>query len=79
MILWHVTTLDLLNKYLESGKILAPVRAWKSLEGATRFAKQTDRHLIIRIKGNGEFKELGGHQNQAMVSDKNYLIKREDL
>lgn len=79
MILWHVTNLKLLNKYLKSGKILAPVRAWKSLDGATRFAKQTDRYLIIRIKGSGQFRNLGGHQGQAMVSDIDYPLTEQDL
>lgn len=79
MILWHVTNLKLLNKYLETGKILAPVRAWKSIEGATRFAKQTERTIILLIKANGSFKELGGHQGQAMVSSEDYILTKEML
>ena len=69
MELWHACTLKQLRAYLASGCILPPVRAWRSLDGATRFAKQTDRRIILRLTALKGFRELGGHQAQAMVSD----------
>jgi len=79
MVLFHVTNFKLLQKYLETGHIQPPVRAWRSLDGAVRFAKQTDRKLIIRLSGKGEFRDLGGHQGQAMVSDEPYPIAEAEL
>lgn len=74
MILFHVCDLKLLNKYLQSGHIENPVRAWRSLEGAVRFSKQTERRIILRLTGKGSFRELGGHQGQAMISDEPYPV-----
>lgn len=79
MLLYHVTNWTLIQKYLKSKKILAPVRAWKSLSGAERFARQTERPMIIILKGNGQFKPLGGHQDQALVSDNDYFFSEESL
>lgn len=79
MELYHVTSLQLLHRYIESGCIRAPVRAWKSLDAAVRFGKQTDRRLILRISPGKHFRPLGGHRGQAMVSDVDYPIDAEDL
>lgn len=78
MVLFHVCDLKLLSKYLESGQIDNPVRAWKSLEGAVRFSKQTDRRIILRLTGK-RFRPLGGHQDQAMVSDEPYPVTEIDF
>lgn len=79
MVLFHVCDLKLLNKYITSGKIENPVRAWKSLAGAIRFSKQTERRIILRLTGKGSFRPLGGHQDQAMVSDDPYPLSGIDL
>lgn len=78
MTLFHVTTLKLINKYLASGQINNPVRAWKSLDGALRFSKQTGRPIIIRLNGS-HFRPLGGHQDQAMIRDIPYPLSETDL
>lgn len=71
--------LKLLQKYLASGHIENPVRAWRSLEGAVRFSKQTERRIILRLSSGKAFRELGGHQGQAMVSDAPYLVNEIDF
>lgn len=78
MVLFHVCDLKLLRKYLASGQIDNPVRAWKSLEGAARFSKQTERRVILRLSGR-TFRPLGGHQDQAMVSDAPYPVSEIDF
>jgi len=79
MVLFHVTSLKFLKKYLKTGHIQPPVRAWRSLEGAVRFSKQMERSIILRLEGRGSFRELGGHQGQAMVSDVPYPILEAEL
>jgi hypothetical protein len=78
VVLFHVCDLSLLQKYLASGHIDNPVRAWKSLEGAVRFSKQTDRRIILRLSGK-RFRPLGGHQDQAMISDDPYPVSDVDF
>lgn len=68
MVLWHATSLKKLSRYLERGHILPPVRAWRSLEGAERFSRQTGRRIILRLHAKGSFEPLGGHRGQALVS-----------
>lgn len=79
MVLYHCCTYKLLCIYLAQGYINNPVRAWRSLNGAERFSKQTDRKIILRLTGRGEFRELGGHQGEAMISDSKYKLTKEDL
>lgn len=79
MVLFHVTNLKLLQKYLASGQIDGPVRAWRSLDGAVRFSKQTDRRIILRLTARRGFRDLGGHQGQAMVSDDPYPLSDVEL
>ena len=43
MIVYHVTSLKKLNKYIESGMILPPVRAWEDIEQAERMSISTGR------------------------------------
>lgn len=74
VVLFHVCNLKLLRKYIASGQIDNPVRAWKSLEGAVRFSKQTERRIILRLSSGKKFRPLGGHRDQAMISDEPYPI-----
>jgi hypothetical protein len=76
VVLFHVTNPKLLNKYIASGHIDGPVRAWRSLEGALRFSKQTDRFVILRINARKGWRILGGHQGQAMVTDTPYPMSK---
>jgi len=65
---WHVTTLKRLKKNERVGSMQPPVRAWKTSEKAIRFAKQTGRKIIIRIKIDDP-KPLFGHENLAVYTN----------
>lgn len=69
MELFHVTTPKLITKYQEQGQINNPVRAWTSISAAERFARQTERRVILRITAKSGWRPLGGHQGQAMIKD----------
>ena len=67
MIVYHVTTYKKLTKYLKSGCILPPVRAWESVEEAERFSIQTGRRIILRLKFPNNAERLEGHKGKAFV------------
>jgi hypothetical protein len=64
---FHVTTLNKLNKYKKSGKINAPVRAWENIEQALRMSRSCGRKVILRLKFPHYAPKLEGHFNQARV------------
>lgn len=67
MIAWHVTTWKKLNRYMRNGGILPPIRAWKTIEEAERFSKQTGRMIILRLKFPDDAETLEGHKGAAVV------------
>lgn len=67
MIVYHVTSLKKLNKYLKSGVIKAPVRAWENIQQAERMSISTSRRIILRLKFPDNAPKLEGHFNQARV------------
>jgi hypothetical protein len=67
MIVYHVTSLSKLNKYLKSGNIRPPVRAWENIEQAERMSLSTGRRIILRLKFPDNADKLEGHFNQARV------------
>jgi len=67
MIVYHVTTYKKLTKYIESGKILPPVRAWENINDAERMSIQTGRKIILRLKFPDNSPKLAGHKNRARV------------
>lgn len=67
MIVYHVTTWKKLNRYMSNGGIKPPVRAWKTIEEAERFSKQTGRRIILRLKVPDDAETLGGHKGMAVV------------
>lgn len=75
MIVYHVTSLKKLKKYLKSGCILPPVRAWENIEQAQRMSISTGRRIILRLKFPNNAPKLGGHYNQARVLDYPLPIK----
>lgn len=75
MIVFHCTTLKKLNKYLETGFILPPVRAWENIEQAQRMSISTGRRVILRLKFPNDAPKLEGHFNQARVLDYKYEFK----
>ena len=67
MTVYHVTTLKKLNKYLKTGYIKPPVRAWKNIEQAERMSKSTGRKIILRLKFPDNADKCEGHFNQARI------------
>lgn len=74
MIVYHVTTLKKIQKYMQQG-IKPPVRAWKTIQEAERFSKQTGRRFIMRLKFPNKPKKLEGHKGQAVVIEDLYFDK----
>ena len=74
MIVWHVTTFKKLQRYRKSGGILPPVRAWKTIDEAVRFSKQTGRKVILRLKFPEHARTLEGHTGMALVLDEKYTL-----
>ena len=67
MIVYHVTSRKKLDKYRQSGKILAPVRAWENIQQAERMSISTGRPIILRLRFPDDAPKLEGHYNQARV------------
>ena len=63
MIVYHVTSLKKLNKYLKSGQIEPPVRAWENIEQAERMSLSTGRRIILRLKFPDNVEKLPGNFN----------------
>lgn len=79
MIVYHVTSLKKLNKYLKSGEINPPVRAWETIEQAQRMSLSTGRRIILRLKFPDNASKLEGHFNQARVLNYPYKINKNDF
>ena len=75
MIVYHVTTLKKLNKYLETGYIIPPVRAWENIEQAERMSLSTKRRIILRLKFPDNAQKLEGHFDQARVLHTPYILE----
>ena len=75
MIVYHVTSLKKLRKYIKSGQINPPVRAWENIEQAQRMSLSTGRRIILRLKFPNNAPKLEGHYNQARVLDYPLPIK----
>lgn len=67
MIVYHVTTYKKMSRFVASGFIEPPVRAWENIEQAERFSKSTARRVILRLKFPDNAPKLAGHFNQARV------------
>jgi hypothetical protein len=67
MIVYHVTSLKKLDRYRKTGFIVAPVRAWETIEQAERMSLSTGRRVILRLKFPKNAPKLEGHFNQARV------------
>lgn len=74
MIVYHVTCLKKLNKYLKSGQINPPVRAWETIEQAERMSLSTGRRIILRLKFPNDANKLEGHFNEARVLNQPYIL-----
>lgn len=67
MIVYHVTSAKKLKKYIASGRIIAPVRAWESVAEAERFSLSTGRRIILRLRFPKNSPRLEGHFGKAFV------------
>ena len=74
MVVYHVTTLKKLNKYLKTGYIKPPVGAWDSIEQAERMSKSTGRKIILRLKFPDNADKCEGHFNQARILYEPYIL-----
>ena len=74
MTVYHVTTLKKLNKYLKTGYIKTPVRAWENIEQAERMSKSTGRKIILRLKFPDNADKCEGHFNQARILYEPYIL-----
>ncbi len=77
MVVYHVTTIKKLNRYLKSGKIQAPVRAWDNIKSAERFSKQTARRIIIRLKFPDSARRYEGHRGEAFILDTDFPFGKD--
>ena len=75
MVVYNVTTLRKLQRYIASGCIKAPVRAWENIEQAERMSKSTGRKIILRLKFPEDAEKYEGHFNQARVIYNDYIMK----
>lgn len=75
MTVYHVTTLKKLNKYLKTGYIKPPVRAWENIEQAERMSKSTGRKIILRLKFPDNADKCEGHFNQARILYEPYILE----
>lgn len=76
MIVYHVTSAHKLKHYLESGRILPPVRAWKTIECAEKFSIQTGRPIILRLKFPRNAVRLEGHRGYALYIEDSYPMEK---
>ena len=76
MIVYHVISSRKLARCLNTGMLTAPVRAWKTIESAEGFSKQTGRQIFLRLKfpNDGSVKQLKGHKGNAVYIDGYYSL-----
>ena len=67
MIVYHVCSSAKFKKYIKSGGILPPVRAWETIDHAHRFSVSTGRRIILRLKFPNNAEKLAGHYGAARV------------
>ena len=75
MVVYHVTSAKKLDRYIKSGRIIAPVRAWESIEEAERFSKSTGRRVILRLRFPKNAARLEGHFGKAFVLHSDFPFK----
>lgn len=75
MIVYHVCSFKKLKKYEQTGRILAPVRAWENIQQAERMSISTGRRIILRLKFPDSAEKLEGHFNQARVLKQDLIFQ----
>jgi hypothetical protein len=79
VIVYHVCSYKKLQKYIKTGAIMPPVRAWENIEQAERMSKSTSRRIILRLKFPDNAAKLEGHFNQARVMHTSYPINKNGI
>ena len=79
MIVWHVCSSKKLAKYLQSGQINPPVRAWETIEQAQRMSVSTGRRIILRLRFPNSAPKLEGHFNLARVMNTALRINKNNI
>lgn len=79
MIVYHCTSFRKINKYLQSGQINPPVRAWENLAQAERYSISTHNKIILRLKFPDQADKLKGHFKEARVLNYPYKISKESV
>jgi len=74
MVVFHVCSYKKLQKYIQTGWIMPPVRAWENIEQAERMSLSTGRRIILRLKFPNNSEKLDGHFQQARVLKTRYYI-----
>ena len=74
MIVYHVTSYAKLTEYIETGFIVAPVRAWETANDAERFSLSTGRRVILRLNFPDTAEKLDGHFGRARVLRQHFKI-----
>lgn len=67
MVVYHCCSAKKLAKYIKSGGINPPVRAWENIQQAERMSISTSRRIILRLRFPDNAEKLPGHYNQARV------------
>ena len=77
MRVYHVTSAKRLLKYINMRYIKPPVRAWKELSDAERFAKSTGRTIILILFFDEErVRTLNGHRGRAVYINDFYPVSK---
>ena len=75
MVVWHVCTIKKLRRYISSGVILPPVRAWDNIAQAERMSRSSGRRVILRLSFPSDTPVLEGHFGEARVMRGYYRFK----
>lgn len=68
---YHVTTKKKLQRYMETGCILAPVRFWPNKELAQNWCKRVGREIILEIDLNNQISHPLPDHKPAMFTPDN--------
>lgn len=74
MVVYHVCSYKKLQKYIKTGAILPPVRAWKNIQHAERMSLSTGRKIILRLKFPEKCDKLEGHFGEARIIRQKYVF-----
>ena len=77
MRVYHVCGISKFKRYLATGRILKPVRAWRSIFSAEEFSQSTGRQIILCLKFPQDAKKLDGHKGGAVYLDHDYDLPKE--